>query len=39
MNAIINEPHNPIYYDDYSDDLKSLIDRLLLKDPQQRPSI
>ena len=39
MHAIINEPHDPIAHDDYSDDLKSLIDRLLLKDPQQRPSI
>ena len=37
--AILNEAHDPITYDEYSNDLKELIDSLLTKDPEQRISI
>ena len=40
MFAIINEPYDPIGdAGDYSDELKDLIARLLLKDPEERLSI
>jgi serine/threonine protein kinase len=39
MFAIINNPHDPIPHKVYSDELKDIINRLLTKDPQQRPSI
>ena len=39
MLAIINNPHDPIPHKLYSDELKDIINRLLTKDPQQRPSI
>jgi serine/threonine protein kinase len=39
MMAIINNPHDPISDALYSKELKDLINRLLTKDPQQRPSI
>ena len=37
--AILNNPHDPILHKLYSDDLKDIINRLLTKDPEQRPSI
>ena len=37
--AIITTPHDSITSKLYSDDLKNIIDRLLTKDPEQRPSI
>jgi NIMA (never in mitosis gene a)-related kinase 1/4/5 len=37
--AIISKPHDPIPHKLYSDDLKDIINRLLTKDPQKRPSI
>jgi serine/threonine protein kinase len=37
-NAIINNPHIPIEQD-YSQELKDLISCMLIKDPEQRPSI
>jgi serine/threonine protein kinase len=37
--AIISKPHDPIPHNLYSDELKGIINRLLTKDPQQRPSI
>jgi hypothetical protein len=39
MNAILNEPHHPITHEEFSDELKELIDRLLTKDPELRMSI
>jgi serine/threonine protein kinase len=39
MMAILNNPHDPIPHKLYSDDLKDIINRLLTKDPEQRPSI
>jgi serine/threonine protein kinase len=39
MLAIINNPHEPIPHKLYSDELKDIINRLLTKDPEQRPSI
>jgi serine/threonine protein kinase len=37
--AILNNPHDPIPQKHYSDELKEIINRLLTKDPEQRPSI
>ena len=37
--AILNNPHDPIPHKLYSDELKDIINRLLTKDPEQRPSI
>jgi serine/threonine protein kinase len=37
--AIINNPHDPIPEKFYSDELKDILNRLLTKDPQKRPSI
>jgi len=37
--AILNNPHDPIPQKLYSDELKDIINRLLTKDPQHRPSI
>jgi serine/threonine protein kinase len=37
--AIVNNPHDPIPHKLYSDELKDIINRLLTKDPEQRPSI
>lgn len=37
--AILNNPHDPIPHKLYSDDLTDIIDLLLTKDPEQRPSI
>jgi serine/threonine protein kinase len=37
--AILNNPHDPISHELYSDELKDIINRLLTKDPEQRPSI
>ena len=37
--AIVNNPHDPILHKIYSDELKEIINRLLTKDPAQRPSI
>ena len=37
--AILNNPHDPIPHNLYSDELKDIINRLLTKDPEQRPSI
>ena len=39
MMAILNNPHDPIPHKVYSDELKEIINRLLTKDPVQRPSI
>ena len=39
MMAIVNNPHDPIPDKLYSDELKDIINRLLTKDPEQRPSI
>jgi serine/threonine protein kinase len=39
MMAIINNPYEPIPHKLYSFELKEIIDRLLTKDPEQRPSI
>jgi serine/threonine protein kinase len=39
MMAIVNNPHDPIPHKLYSDELKDTINRLLTKDPEQRPSI
>jgi serine/threonine protein kinase len=39
MMAIVNNPHDPISHDLYSDELKDIINKLLTKDPEQRPSI
>ena len=38
-NAIINGPHAPITQSQYSNELKFLIDELLIKNPDGRPSI
>ena len=35
----MNNPHDPIQDNVYSDELKDLIDLLLTKNPEQRPSI
>jgi len=37
--AIIKDPHTPIESKDYSEELKYLISCMLIKDPEQRPSI
>ena len=37
--AILNNPHDPIPHEHYSDELKEIINKLLAKDPGQRPSI
>jgi serine/threonine protein kinase len=37
--AILTTPHEPISHKLYSDELKDIINRLLTKDPEQRPSI
>ena len=37
--AIINDPHTPIKSKDYSQELKDLISCMLIKDPEQRPSL
>jgi len=37
--AIVSNPHDPIPHKLYSDELKDIINRLLTKDPQHRPSI
>jgi len=39
INAIVNHLPDPIAHQSYSDDLKNLINKLLAKDPAQRPSI
>ena len=39
MLAILTTPHDPIPHKLYSDELKDLINHLLTKDPEQRPSI
>jgi serine/threonine protein kinase len=39
LNAILNHPPDPIAHQGYSAELKSLIDKLLTKDPAKRPSI
>jgi serine/threonine protein kinase len=39
MYAIINESHAPITKSQYSSELKFLIDELLNKNPDRRPSI
>jgi serine/threonine protein kinase len=37
--AIMNNPHDPIHHKLYSDEVKDIINRLLSKDPELRPSI
>ena len=37
--AILNNPHEPIPHEHYSDELKDIINKLLTKDPEQRPTI
>jgi serine/threonine protein kinase len=37
--AILTTPHEPILHKLYSDELKDIINKLLTKDPEQRPSI
>jgi serine/threonine protein kinase len=37
--AILTSPHDPIPHNLFSDELKEIINRLLTKDPEQRPSI
>jgi serine/threonine protein kinase len=37
--SIINDPHTPIESKDYSEELKDLISSMLIKNPEQRPSI
>jgi serine/threonine protein kinase len=39
MMAILNNPHDPISHELYSDELKEIINRLLTKQPEQRPTI
>jgi serine/threonine protein kinase len=39
MMAILNNPHDPIPHMIYSDELKEIINSLLTKDPELRPSI
>jgi serine/threonine protein kinase len=39
MMAILNNSHEPIPHKLYSNELKDIINRLLTKDPEQRPSI
>ena len=39
IKAIVNNHHDPITDKLYSDDLKDIINRLLTKEPEQRPSI
>ena len=39
LNAILNKPYVPITHKLYSDELKDIIDWLLTKDPELRPSI
>jgi serine/threonine protein kinase len=39
MMAIINNPHDPIPDNLYSRELIDIINRLLAKDPEKRPSI
>jgi serine/threonine protein kinase len=38
IDAIINDPHPPIEQD-YSQELKDAISCMLMKDPEERPSI
>ena len=37
--AILTTPHDPIPHKLYSDELKEIINSLLTKDPEKRPSI
>ena len=37
--AILTSPHDPIPHKLYSDELKDIINLMLTKDPEQRPSI
>ena len=37
--AILTHPYEPIPHNLYSDELKEIIYKLLIKDPEQRPSI
>ena len=37
--AIVNNLHDPIQDMLYSDELKDIVNRMLTKDPEQRPSI
>lgn len=37
--AILTAPHDPIPHKLYSDELKAIINKLLTKDPEHRPSI
>ena len=37
--AILNNTHDPIPHKHFSDELKDIINRLLTKDPEHRPSI
>jgi hypothetical protein len=37
--SILNDPHDPILDDSYSKELIGLINSLLTKDPELRPSI
>jgi serine/threonine protein kinase len=37
--AIVNNLHDPILDMLYSDELKDIVNRMLTKDPEQRPSI
>ena len=39
MFKIVQEKHEPINDNEYSQDLKDLIDILLQKDPEKRPSV
>ena len=39
INSIINDPHTPITSKEYSEELKELISYMLIKDPNERPSI
>jgi hypothetical protein len=39
IKTILFDPHKPIVNKDYSADLKGLIDQLLTKKPEERPSI
>jgi serine/threonine protein kinase len=37
--AILNDPHDSLKLNHYSDELKDLIASLLMKDPEFRPSL
>jgi serine/threonine protein kinase len=39
LNAILNHPFDPITHQGYSPELKGIINKLLTKDPANRPSI